>query len=70
MWRLALEPEKPVPDNALIPHYRRAPEHVHPAPVDDAVTASAVNPGGGAIKKFGINPTHRRRKPAMALFPR
>ena len=24
---------------ALIPHYRRAPEHVHPAPVDDAVTA-------------------------------
>jgi epsilon-lactone hydrolase len=22
---------------ALIPHYRRAPEHVHPAPVDDAV---------------------------------
>jgi epsilon-lactone hydrolase len=24
---------------ALILHYRRAPEHVHPAPVDDAVTA-------------------------------
>jgi epsilon-lactone hydrolase len=24
---------------ALIPHYRRAPEHVHPAPVDDAATA-------------------------------
>jgi acetyl esterase/lipase len=24
---------------SLIPHYRRAPEHVHPAPVDDAVTA-------------------------------
>ncbi|HEY2532347.1 MAG TPA: alpha/beta hydrolase, partial [Xanthobacteraceae bacterium] len=24
---------------ALIPHYRRAPEHVHPAPVDDTVTA-------------------------------
>jgi acetyl esterase/lipase len=24
---------------ALIPHCRRAPEHVHPAPVDDAVTA-------------------------------
>jgi epsilon-lactone hydrolase len=24
---------------ALIPHYRRAPEQVHPAPVDDAVTA-------------------------------
>jgi acetyl esterase/lipase len=24
---------------ALIPHYRRAPEHVHPAPVDDAVLA-------------------------------
>jgi acetyl esterase/lipase len=23
---------------ALIPHYRRAPEHVHPAPVDDATT--------------------------------
>lgn len=23
---------------ALIPHYRRAPEHIHPAPVDDAVT--------------------------------
>lgn len=23
---------------ALIPHYRRAPEHVHPAPVDDALT--------------------------------
>lgn len=23
----------------LVPHYRRAPEHVHPAPVDDAVTA-------------------------------
>jgi monoterpene epsilon-lactone hydrolase len=23
---------------ALIPHYRRAPEHVHPTPVDDAVT--------------------------------
>ena len=22
----------------LIPHYRRAPEHVHPGPVDDAVT--------------------------------
>jgi epsilon-lactone hydrolase len=24
---------------ALIPHYRRAPEHVHPAPVDDATAA-------------------------------
>ena len=24
---------------ALIPHYRRAPEHVHPAPVDDCATA-------------------------------
>jgi epsilon-lactone hydrolase len=24
---------------ALVPHYRRAPEYVHPAPVDDAVTA-------------------------------
>jgi epsilon-lactone hydrolase len=24
---------------ALIPHYRRAPEHVHPAPVDDVVRA-------------------------------
>lgn len=24
---------------ALIPHYRRAPEHVHPAPVDDAANA-------------------------------
>ena len=24
---------------ALIPHYRRAPEHLHPAPVDDAATA-------------------------------
>ena len=30
---------KAVGCRALIPHYRRAPEHVHPAPVDDAVTA-------------------------------
>ena len=29
---------KAVGCRALIPHYRRAPEHVHPAPVDDAVT--------------------------------
>jgi putative transposase len=27
----------------LILHYRRAPEHVHPAPVDDAVTAKAAD---------------------------
>jgi epsilon-lactone hydrolase len=30
---------KAVGCRALIPHYRRAPEHIHPAPVDDAVTA-------------------------------
>ena len=29
---------KAVGCRALIPHHRRAPEHVHPAPVDDAVT--------------------------------
>ena len=29
---------KAVGCRALIPHYRRAPEHVHPAPVDDATT--------------------------------
>ncbi len=40
---------------ALIPHYRRAPEHVHPAPVDDAVTAyrwlldQGVEPGHIAL---------------------
>src|SRR5215831_3905314 len=26
---------------ALIPHYRRAPEHLHPAPVDDDATVYA-----------------------------
>lgn len=30
---------KAVGCRALIPHYRRAPEHVHPGPVDDAVAA-------------------------------
>jgi len=30
---------KAIDCRALILHYRRAPEHVHPAPVDDAVTA-------------------------------
>lgn len=30
---------KAVGCSALIPHYRRAPEHVHPAQVDDAVAA-------------------------------
>jgi len=30
---------KAISCRALILHYRRAPEHVHPAPVDDAVTA-------------------------------
>jgi acetyl esterase/lipase len=30
---------KAVGCRALIPHYRRAPEYVHPAPVDDAVAA-------------------------------
>jgi epsilon-lactone hydrolase len=30
---------KAISCRALIPDYRRAPEHVHPAPVDDAVTA-------------------------------
>jgi monoterpene epsilon-lactone hydrolase len=37
---------------ALIPHYRRAPEHVHPAPVDDAVTAYKW------ILDQGITPQH------------
>jgi acetyl esterase/lipase len=37
---------------ALIPHYRRAPEHVHPAPVDDAATAY------GWLIDRGIAPGH------------
>jgi len=37
---------------ALIPHYRRAPEHVHPAPVDDAATAY------GWLIERGIMPGH------------
>jgi acetyl esterase/lipase len=37
---------------ALIPHYRRAPEHVHPAPVDDAATAY------GWVIDRGIAPGH------------
>ena len=37
---------KAVGCRALILHYRRAPEHVHPAPVDDAVTLPvAARPG-------------------------
>ncbi|WP_433324798.1 alpha/beta hydrolase [Spirillospora sp. CA-294931] len=40
---------------ALIPHYRRTPEHRHPAPVDDATTAYAwlldqgIEPGAIAV---------------------
>jgi epsilon-lactone hydrolase len=37
---------------ALIPHYRRAPEHVHPAPVDDAATVY------GWLLGQGIAPGH------------
>ena len=37
---------------ALIPHYRRAPEHVHPAPVDDAATVY------GWLIDRGIAPGH------------
>ena len=37
---------------ALIPHYRRAPEHLHPAPVDDAATAY------GWVIDRGIAPGH------------
>jgi acetyl esterase/lipase len=37
---------------ALIPHYRRAPEHVHPAPVDDAATAY------GWLIDRGVAPGH------------
>jgi epsilon-lactone hydrolase len=37
---------------ALIPHYRRAPEHVHPTPVDDAVTTY------GWLLDQGVAPGH------------
>ena len=43
---------KAVGCRALIPHYRRAPEHVHPAPVDDAATAY------GWLIDRGIAPGH------------
>jgi epsilon-lactone hydrolase len=43
---------KAVGCSALIPHYRRAPEHVHPAQVDDAVTVYRW------LLDLGITPNH------------
>jgi epsilon-lactone hydrolase len=66
---------------ALILHYRRAPEHVHPAPVDDAVTAyrwlldQGIAPGhialtgdsaGGALAVTTLQRARERNLPMPA----